>query len=103
MLLFDISCNRWRTVGALHECAGTGCGASGGARVLVLGAWETNADALNPLTISHTPTTTSHRPPAYEERSPRPEPMTAEAIPHKMIAYPSRPQMASHRGTNLAR
>src|SRR5687768_594719 len=90
-------------LGALHECAGTGDGASGTARVLVLGAWETNADALNPMTISHTPTTASHRPPAYEERSPRPDPKTAETIPHKMIAYPSRPQTASQRGTNFAR
>ena len=57
---------------------------------------------VNPFTISHTAMNTSHRPPGIEEARPRPEPMTSEIIPQKMIAYPTRPQIASGRGTSLA-
>src|ERR1044071_2527261 len=63
---------------------------------------EAMTGELNPLVISHTPTNTSHSPPGMEERSPRPDPMTADNIPTKMVAYPTRPQTASHRGANCA-
>src|SRR5688500_8296817 len=51
---------------AIHDCAESGYAKSGSARVLVRVAWGTNADALKPLTISHTPMNTSHRPPGSE-------------------------------------
>src|SRR4051794_3037424 len=89
-------------LGALHDCAGSGYTTSGSARVLVRRGWGTNADALKPFAISHTPMNTSHRPPGSENRSPRPDPMTAEAMPTRMVALPSRPQMASQRGTKFA-
>ena len=57
--------------------------------------------SLNPLTISHTPINTSHKPPGIEETSPRPDPITADTIPQKMEAYPTRPHKASNCGTSF--
>src|ERR1035437_5208640 len=57
--------------------------------------------SLNPLTISHTPINTSHKPPGIEETSPSPDPIIADTIPQKMVAYPTMPHKASHCGTSL--
>src|ERR671921_236215 len=70
---------------------------------VVPGGSGTVAGGLNPLTISHPPMNTSHRPPGIEETRPRPDPMTSDTIPKKIMAYPTRPQMAKSLGTNFAR
>jgi hypothetical protein len=87
---------------AIHEFAGFGDVRSCFAGLLVLVAWESNAEGLNPLTINHTPTNTSHKPPGREETKLRFDPRTPDNIPQKMMAYPTRPQTAIQRGTNLA-
>src|SRR4030088_3176993 len=66
------------------------------------GAGDAVAGELNPLAMSHTPMHTSHRPPGIEEARPKPDPMNSDSMPTKMIAYPTRPQMAKSRGTNFA-
>src|ERR1044071_2124991 len=86
----------------IHELAGSRYGTSGSAKLLVLAGWETTAEELNPLTISHTPMNTSHKPPGREERSPRPDPMTADSMPTRMVAYPTSPQTDSQPGTSFA-
>ena len=89
-------------LGAIHEFVGAGNGTSGSAGLLVLVAWETNAEELNPFTINQPPVNISHKPPGSEEARPKPDPIISDSIPTKMMAYPTRPQIARTRGTNFA-
>jgi hypothetical protein len=52
-------------------------------------------EALKPLTINHTPTKSSHRPPGSVCSKFRLKPMISSTEPHRMVAYPTRPQIPS--------
>src|SRR4051812_36345456 len=76
--------------------AGAGAGAGADAAVRPEGAGE----ELNPLAISHTPMNNSHRPPGIVWSRLRLNPRTSNTDPHRRIAYPTRPQTPTSRGTN---
>ena len=93
---------KYFVLGTIREFVGSHYDTSGSVFTLELVDLGRNEEELNPLAISHTPMNTSQRPPGSEETRPRPDPMTSDNIPKRMIAYPIRPQTAKNRGTNFA-